>query len=323
MLDWKYVGAFGTLAEACRAVGVESAEGRRYARAEGDHGRKAGRALERRDGRGVDVYNWKTGEKASYLRDCGRHYSRQERQSLKRREAVRLAKDHAREAEEKAFCLEVSEEILRVSGPAGNEHPYLMRKRLKAVPGLYQAPMDIINSILADRGVRNDQGRIFQIHKKGTGLVVPLYRDGALAAVQIIASDGGKYFLPNSHVGGCYWMTRPASGLMDASAFAIAEGVATALSVDQINGLPCVVCLSCHGFYPVARYWLKQKPGAMMLICSDEGRGEDEAQKAASAFGGRFVKPSPTDKDVARFRQLTGGDKITDFNDLYIAREML
>ena len=120
---------------------------------------------------------------------------------------------------------------------------------------------------------------------------MPLYSsDGNLASLQYIDGDGGKLYHTGGQTGGCYWTV----GVNDeAGPIYIAEGFATAATIHENTGRPCVASYSASNLVPVTDH-LRQAYGKMveLVIVADNdtsGTGQKYADQAAAKFGARAV----------------------------------
>lgn len=148
-------------------------------------------------------------------------------------------------------------------------------------------------------------------------LVIPVYRDGALASLQFIAPDGGKRFLSGGQVEGGYASVPGRSGSKDR--IVVAEGYATAVSVSEATGLPVAVAFNAGNLLAVAKTIRAKYPDAEIIIAADNDQwtvvrgkplnvGLARARAAAAAVGARVVFPKlPKDDPGHR----------TDFNDYF------
>lgn len=105
----------------------------------------------------------------------------------------------------------------------------------------------------------------------------------------------------------------------------IAEGVATALSVMQVDGLPCVAAGDCGNLKAVAMSLRRVFPHVSLIIFADRdanGVGQRKAEEAASETGATVRLPDFTSDEVAQF-EVANGKTPSDFNDLFILREEL
>lgn len=322
-----------SLAEAAQAVKVDVSrlpsgrQGSHYipASAIGGSGRNdAGRVSYHGDGRGGRVFNFKTSMMAVWREDAGQRLSAVEKRRLQyEREAA-----EAKEAEDKkarAVYGHYTAELILQASARVDEHPYLTRKRVRPVGPMYEADIAVANAVLAERGYRTEWGfqRIGYRDDDGwhamTGrvLVVPMWNNGQLGTLEFIDAAGHKSFLPKAPTAGAWWSTRL---IGDAPVIGIAEGVATALSIDLVRGIPCVAAMSCGNMPQIAGWFARHCPGREFRVFSDKGNGEEDARKAAGLCGGILELPSFSGELLAACRERTGTDKApTDWNDYYIA----
>lgn len=309
--------------EAADAVQVYLSEAPRAncrAKAEGDKGGElAGSVRVHDDCRGGCVYNERTRLCAVWREDAGRKQSFDERRNWRIEQAVREAQKKERLESERKDAAYTASEIWHNAHPVV-EHPYLTRKRVKPTSTMREADASIVDEILSGRGIRNDAGELYRTGLHGRLLVIPLWCGGLLQSLQFIDANGKKRFMKTGHVGGACWLSHPLEAYQASSTIGIAEGVATALSVELVKGFPCVAAMSSGNLGNVADLWADRfRRGKRFLILSDVGNGEDEARAAAEKIGAAFCVPPINDEVVKRFHQLTGGDRPTDWNDFYIA----
>lgn len=170
------------------------------------------------------------------------------------------------------------EKIWTDCGPASAEHPYLKRK-----------------------GVQPHGARV-----TGDGrLVVPLYdQAGSLCSLQYIAGDGGKLYHPGGEAGGKFWMV----GTMDEpGTLFVAEGFATAATIHETTGRPCVVSYSASSIVPVTAS-LREMYGSSqdIVIVADHdnhGVGQKYADQASAKHGARVVMPPIEGMDANDYAQ--------------------
>jgi len=161
-------------------------------------------------------------------------------------------------------------------------HPYLNSKGVQA-HGLRQ----------------NDSGR----------LLIPAYdADNKLSSIQYINTSGGKQFKGGGAMRGCFY---PIGDIGGARVVCIAEGFATAASVHEVTGYPCLVAFSANNLTAVAQY-VRGAVGAQadIIIIADHdesGTGEREAKRACDETGARYVMPPDVGTDANDFH-LAGGD---------------
>jgi putative DNA primase/helicase len=137
-------------------------------------------------------------------------------------------------------------------------------------------------------------------------LIVPLYSaDGALASLQYISEDLKRYH-PGGMTKGCSWTL----GEISPGPIFVAEGYATAATIHEVSGRPCVVAYSANNL-PAIVGQLRETHGQAqeIVIVADNdasGVGRNKADEASAKHGGRIVMP-PTEGDANDYRR-TGGD---------------
>lgn len=227
---------------------------------------------------------WRAGVEVTFRADIGRTLSDAEQMLHARRlsEAVRI-----RDAElkrQREVAADTVESIWSGGMLAEASHQYLQRKRIDV------------------HGARvTGDGR----------LMVPLYSpDGHLSSLQYISDDGSKLYHSGGQTGGCYWMI----GTMDEpGVLYVAEGFATAATIHQIMGRPCIVAYSASNLVPVTGH-LRERYGPIqeIVIVADNdasGTGQKYADQASAKYGARSITiPVPGDAN----------DYVNDGNDLKI-----
>lgn len=268
--------------------------------------------------------NWRNSEyRALYVKGgANRKLTLREQEQIE--EAKRKAKEQ-RDAEWRAAAA-IAAEILRASRPAVEVgHAYLTRKHVRAVEPLGVIEANAVRRIY-ERGA-GDRASWLWSYKlmrpmSGSLLVVPCFLGGCtdrLSSVELIDAAGSKVSLRGGRMSGAFWIP---DGLLDAaqsgSRIGIAEGIATALSISQV-AFPCIAARSCVNLKAAAEALRKRFKRADLVVCADRGNGELQARKAALAIGAGFMRPTFDPALVAAFKEKTGGDKPTDFNDYFIA----
>lgn len=219
------------------------------------------------------------------------------------------------------------------SNPVTND-PYLKRKHVKPTATLRSIPyvkaLDILKAYYSEvfgytpSGFQGKGGATLKIDKDL--LLVPMRGDVShVQTIQLIDETGAKAFLCGGKKKGAYWQSEklPEFDPDATMTIGIGEGVATVLSVKQVKSFPVVAAMDCGNLKPVALEIRARFPKAKILILSDVGNGEKEAFEAAQACGGEMVIPKFTDALTAHFKALTGKDNPTDFNDYYLAKEVI
>jgi putative DNA primase/helicase len=132
--------------------------------------------------------------------------------------------------------------------PASDDHPYLLRKQVKA------------------HGLRVD-------HENQ--LIIPVTIDQTLTSVEYIAPDGDgtkRYLRGGRKHGGSFTFGE----LCDAPIILLGEGFATVASLHESTGYPAVMAFDAGNLLVVAQQLRQQHPTATILMCGDNDIHADE-----------------------------------------------
>ncbi len=222
---------------------------------------------------------WRAGMESTWRADVGRSLTPAEEMAHARRMNEAKAARDAETARTRETAANTVEAIWTNCMGADPAHPYLARK-----------------------GIGINGSRV-----TGDGrLVVPLYTpEGKLASLQYIDIDGGKLYHSGGQTGGCYWTV----GTMDEPGpIYIAEGFATAATIYEVTGRPCVVAYSASNLVPVTGTIreLVGIGGSITIVADNDssGTGQKYADQASAKHGARVVMP-PTPGDANDY--LAGG----------------
>lgn len=221
---------------------------------------------------------WRSGLESAWKADIGRKLSAAEEMAHARRmDEAKKARD-AELKRQHELAADTVETIWSGCMAASAEHPYLARK-----------------------GIEPHGARV-----TGDGrLVVPMYGDdGVLSSLQYISHDGGKLYHSGGQTGGKFWMVGTAD---EAGTIYIAEGFATAATIHQVTGRPCVVAYSASNLVPVAGS-IREKFGASqeLVIVADHdksGTGQKYADQASAKYGATVVIPPIEGMDANDYQQ--------------------
>ncbi|MBN9403974.1 MAG: toprim domain-containing protein [Burkholderiales bacterium] len=209
--------------------------------------------------------SWKTGAVHTWRQNSDRRLSAAERQALRQQQAAAQQARAAEQRQVQAQAAQRAERLWQRARPATDAHPYLAKKRVRAI-GLRQ---------LRDM------------------LMVPA-RDtsGRLSTLQFIGPDGTKRFLTGGRIQGCYCaMGRPSDCLL------VCEGYATGATIFAATGQAVAVCFNCGNMLPVAQALRRKFPALRLIVCADNDAGTPgnpgltHARAAARAVGGEVVAP--------------------------------
>ncbi|MBA2922910.1 DNA primase [Pseudomonas sp. P7] len=154
----------------------------------------------------------------------------------------------------------------------------------------------------------------YLLRQSGQGrLLVPLCDDGRLVNLQIITPDGGKRFLKDGRVHGCY---SPLGKFSEGCRLYVCEGWATGATLHKNTGSP-VVCAMNAGNLKAVAMAMRERYGATLdlVIAGDDDRetignpGRRAANQAARETDARVVFPEWPDDAPSH---------LSDFNDLYL-----
>ena len=202
---------------------------------------------------------------------------------------------------------ELMKKLMKVASPI-KSYPYLERKHLteyKRYP-LFELDCKYVEKLYNKKFMMNFRGEKF--------ILVPMQdKYGKIQTAQLINETGIKRFLRGSTKN--YFFST--EDLIDAKVIGIAEGVATALSIAQVEGFPVVATMSCSQFCNIVPIIKKDHPKAKLIVLSDVGNGEQEAKRVALENSIRSVSPRFTKEDIEDFESKTN-QIPTDFNDYYI-----
>lgn len=226
--------------------------------------------------------DWRTGIMQTWRADIGRTLTHAEDAAHRAKvEAMRRERD-AEETRRKSEAKAKAAAIWQKGEPAPGDHPYLIRKGIKA-SGAKQY---------------ND------------ALLIPMRADGNIHSLQFIGPDGEKRFLTGGRVKGCYFSIGNPKG---AAALCIAEGFATGATIHEATGYPVAVAFNAGNVGAVAKAMREKFPDLPLILCADddtqtEGNpGLTAATEAARSVGGLLALP---DFGIDR----PAG--ATDFNDM-------
>lgn len=173
--------------------------------------------------------------------------------------------------------------------------------------GTYSTPE---HGYLARKGIQSHGSRV-----TGDGrLMVPLFDEhGKLSSIQYIGVDGEKKYHPGGATGERYWSLGD-----DSSTIYIAEGFATAATINEVTNKKTIVAYSASNLVPVTRIIKEKYPTSEVVIVADNdesGVGLRYAEQAGAKYGARVVMPP--DKGDANDYVVSGKDLM----DLLIPKQ--
>lgn len=226
---------------------------------------------------------WRSGIELNWRANVGRQLTVAEEMAHTRRIQEAKALRDAELKRQREVAADTAEKIWTEGSAASADHPYLVRKKV----GTHGARV-------------TGDGR----------LMVPLYNaEGNLSSIQYIDPDGGKLYHSGGQTGGCFWMV----GTNDEpGTIYVAEGFATAATIHEAMGRPCVVAYSASNIVPVTGT-IREQFGVnqdIVIVADHDGHGVGQkyADQAAAKYGARSILiPIPGDANdyVAEGHDLT------------------
>ena len=196
------------------------------------------------------------------------------------------AKKQREEEEERnrAKARNKANNIWTQSTEAPTNHPYLLSKKVQP------------------HGLKLSRGK----------LVVPLYdQDSILQSLQFIGPDGEKKFLEGGRTKGCYY---PIGGSPEKILY-VAEGFATAATVQETTGSSVAVAFNANNLKPIAKALREKFLNLEMVICAD-----DDHQKKGNPGIRKAIEAATATRSKVVIPEFNGNrsDSDTDFNDLFV-----
>jgi putative DNA primase/helicase len=238
--------------------------------------------------------DWKRGISETWCAKASDILTEAERADRDRKWKQQQAEREADRQRQQAEARAQAQAILDAAQPATDDHPYLLRKRVKAHPGVMAGP--------------------WPQRQRENCLLIPLRTaSGQLATVQAIypdkTSDGrDKDFLRGGAKRGAHFVI---GDLTAAPCLLIAEGYATAATLHEATGHAAIMAVDAGNMQPVAEALRAIHPDRRIVIAADHDRhtegnpGLTQATAVAQAIHAGLAVP-----------EFAEGEAGTDFNDL-------
>lgn len=210
--------------------------------------------------------DWRTGIMQTWRADIGRTLTAGEEAAHRAKVETMRREREAEEAQRKSEAKTKAAAIWQKAEPAPGDHPYLIRKGIKA-SGAKQY---------------ND------------ALLIPMGADGEIHSLQFVGLDGEKRFLTGGRVKGCYFSIGKPKG---AVALCIAEGFATGATIHEATGYPVAVAFNAGNVGAVAKAMRDKFSDLALILCADDdiqtdgNPGLTAATDAARSVGGLLALP--------------------------------
>lgn len=237
------------------------------------------------DGIGGIYGDYSTGLSTNWQANRETPYTQAEREAFMRHVAEAKAQAEKEQAERQAKAATQAAAIWDDADDAPEDHPYLIRKGIKAHGmGVYHG--DLVIGGMACEGA----------------LIAPMKIDGVLISLQFTAPNGDKRFLPGGRTAGTYYALGSAADLEKHGVMLLAEGFSTAATLREATGYVVLVCFSAGNLAPVATFRRAKYPESRIIIAGDfdaSGTGQSKATEAAKAVNGLVALPAFTPAELA------------------------
>jgi|WetSurSiteA1Bulk_404760.scaffolds.fasta_scaffold00106_8 putative DNA primase/helicase len=237
---------------------------------------KAARCFLFPDGRSGWFMDYSTGLFEVWQSERATPYSKEERQAFREQcERDRVARE-AEQVQAREQAIKKALTIWQRAIYTDSDNEYLYRKKVQP------------------HGAKTgDSGNL-----KGV-LILPIYdKDLKLVNLQFIQADGEKRFLSGGKKKNCFWWLGKKS--KQNARILIAEGFATAASLQQQTGLQVFIAFDAGNLINVAKIVRAKNPDAEMIIAGDNdvsGTGQTAARAAALAVSGKYLIPPQVGQD--------------------------
>ena len=218
---------------------------------------------------------WRDQIDCVFKADIGRDLSAAENMAIVRRQSEAKAERERARAKKADVAASTVETIWRDAIAASPDQPYLKKKGIEP------------------HGARlTGDGR----------LIVPLYAEGGtLSSLQYI-SETEKRYHPGGTTKSCSWTL----GEVTPGPIFVAEGYATAATIHEVSGRPCVIAYSANNL-PLIVGQLREAHGQTQEIVivadnDESGVGRNKADEASAKHGGRIVMP-PIEGDANDYQK--------------------
>ncbi|MBQ9724043.1 MAG: PriCT-2 domain-containing protein, partial [Neisseriaceae bacterium] len=249
-------------------------------------------------------YVFNRAKENGFVRQNVKPMSAAEIEERNRKNRERAAKEERERAKKQANASRRTKYVFeKRTKQADPQHPYLVKKGI------------------------SDPAVLQHIRQSGDNLIIPLKQGKKVVGIQMIFPNGRKHIPADTPKRGSALFLGDTHIENLKQGFFVAEGFATAGSIVQATGRPCLMTIDA-GNMPTVVHSLKnvvQKHHIPVVLCADndeDHKGEKKAKEAAEILGdtAQVIMPDFTAEEIARF-QANDPDKLpSDFNDLQTLR---
>jgi len=234
---------------------------------------------------------------------------RKKREEARKAINAKAEKERLRKARD---ALKKTNALLSVAKPANPKHPYLVKKGINIFSGLSELSIEHVIQLI---GYKPHSNGVFLT---GQILIAPVYIAGKLSTAELIDENGKKSAIAGGNKTVGYWKCQSFPTIdSDSLIIAIAEGIATALSIIEATDYLTIASLTSGNIPTVTKALRTHYPLATIIICADVGNGSNYAEQASKESQARLVSPVFTPLQIEKFKFDGNGKEPTDFNDLH------
>jgi len=188
---------------------------------------------------------------------------------------------------------------------AADGHPYLQRKGVKPTDTVRVLPVEHVAELIGYAPKSSGEPLT------GDVLIIPVKVE-TMSTLEFIDATGRKAALYGGKKSGGLWSpAKLPKGSGEGLTLAIAEGVATALSIHESGDLISIAALSAGNLPAVAERMRNKFPAARMVICGESGGGLKHAERAAQENGATLaVWPGGDMNDLHQAQGLEAVQKL-------------
>lgn len=244
------------------------------------------------------INNYKSGLSSNWKSQMPvAHVSPEQRQEQQQEKAAVLTDRQQKKLRAQAEAAERSERVLKAASVAPGDHAYLVKKGLEGNP------------------------HALKLDQFGNLLLAAQDVDGKVNSLQRISPEGKKLFTKGGRMDGSHALLfGEKRSFGDRDTLIIAEGYATAASVERATRLPVAIAFSAGNILPVAEAYREKFPNLNIIIAGDNDHqkplqldangqpkknvGKEKSEHAAEVVGGAAMLPP-----------WKAGEDGTDWND--------
>lgn len=275
------------------------------------------------DGCYMVAKNWVSGESGYIVADKdanGKPLSKEERKKIAERSKRAIAQKEKERAELQGKIAQEAQNIWNKAREASPGQAYLQKKRLMPIQDMRQLDRDLKLLYHMD----NEDKKHFQFAPKDS-LVIPLRNErGQIRTLQFILPKCEKRFLREGETKGAFYPVSASKEKLAPKAggrILIAEGIATAISLNAATGELTLAAMYADNLTPVAKIARKKYPRARIVICADYDESNEIFPNPGGCGVARASQAARAVNGALAICPLPDGATKADFDDLRLAGE--